>query len=293
MGAEAAGEAVPRPSRQLRNVSAPPTPVRMRSRHLPPRAPGLFSGEIRRFLSRPKLLLPSPGCATLTRRAQTRQRTRHLPRLVVMETAEDNAQGRSGGAERQQSRSRLSCGRSQGSEVRRGVRGAGQSEAPVASVPTATTALVRGKRGGRGGVEVTAEECLLGSLCHGFQRLSCEECSGRDNRTWNVTLCDKFSRRDLEPPLLSRVPCSPPLPPRASGPGSARFHLSRPQKRKVGGLQNVSLDDHGAAADPESDPNLAPPSGSHLGEAVMVLINRPTSPVVGLGSPGHGTPQRP
>lgn len=81
-----------------------------------------------------------------------------LPRVVVMETVEDDAEGRSEGAGRHQSRLKLSCGeaRHQGSEVRRS-SGAGQSGAPVerawvTAVLAATTERVRGKRDVRGGL---------------------------------------------------------------------------------------------------------------------------------------------
>lgn len=168
-----------------------------------------------------------------------------LPRVVVMETVEDDAQGRGEGAGRQQSGLKLSCDaarhRQPGVRGQERSSGAGQGEAPVerAQVPAvlaATTERVRGKRDVRGGVEVTAEECLLISLCHGFQRLSCEECSGRDNRTRNVSLCDKFSRRHLESLLLLWAPCSPP---RASGPGSARLDLGQSRDVKIPGLVKI------------------------------------------------------
>lgn len=50
---------------------------------------------------------------------------------------------------------------------------------------TISWASATAQRDSRGGVKVTAEECLprtlSRSLCHGFQRLSCEECSGWDD----------------------------------------------------------------------------------------------------------------
>lgn len=52
---------------------------------------------------------------------------------------------------------------------------------------TVSWASATAQHDSRGGVKVTAEECLSRtrslsrSLCHGFQRLSCEECSGWDD----------------------------------------------------------------------------------------------------------------
>lgn len=77
-----------------------------------------------------------------------------LPRVVVMETVEDDVQGRSEGVGRRQSGLKLSC--DEACHRRTGVRGqesssgAGQSEAPaeraqVPSVLVAMTELVKGK----------------------------------------------------------------------------------------------------------------------------------------------------
>lgn len=214
---------VGRPSQQLCNVLKPATLVRRRSSHLPPRAPVFFHYESRRFHPRMKLA----GAANKRLRPVMQLALRKpadaglLSRVVVMETAEDDVQGHGDGVGRQQSGLKSSCG-GQGSGEELGCRSRRNGPRFPPSSPTTTTELVRGKREVRGGVEVTAEECLLISLRHGFQRLSCEECSGRDNRTWNVSLCDKFSRRHLESPLLFWVPCSPPLPPRASDLGRSR-----------------------------------------------------------------------
>lgn len=88
--------------------------VRMSNSHLPPHAPSLFHYEVREFHSRlklggaaNKLLLPSPSYATDTLRMQITN-TSNLPRVVVMETVEDNVQGHKEGVKHQRSAPELS-----------------------------------------------------------------------------------------------------------------------------------------------------------------------------------------
>lgn len=66
----------------------------------------------------------------------------------------------------------------------------------------------RPQRDSRGGVKVTAEECLPArSLSLTLFAMVSSDCHVRNARagttgTWNVTLCDEFSRREVESPLV-------------------------------------------------------------------------------------------
>lgn len=74
---------------------------------------------------------------------------------------------------------------------------------------TVSWASATAQHDSRGGVKVTAEECLprTRSLSLALFAMVSSDCHVRNARagttgTWNVTLCDEFSRRKLESPLV-------------------------------------------------------------------------------------------
>lgn len=130
----------------------------MRNSHLPP----LFRDEVREFHSRSKLggaanklLLPSPSYATYTLRMQITNPS-NLPRVVVMETVEDNVQGHKEGVKRQRSALELSqdeaCHRRPGVRGREGTSGGGWNQPRLPPPLPPRWSSARGENDCRGGV---------------------------------------------------------------------------------------------------------------------------------------------